>query len=72
MVVSNTDQNLEEDQILDIQSELDETEKSLREVTLKIEQSQAEVGKLTQRNAAITTDKLILDRKRDRKPGKRK
>jgi len=55
MVVSNTDQNLEEDQILDIQSEIDETEKPLREVTLMIEQSQDEVGKLTQRNTAITT-----------------
>lgn len=55
MVVSETDQNLEEDQILDIQSELDETERSLREKTLMIEQSQDEVGKLTQRNAAITT-----------------
>jgi two-component system, NarL family, sensor histidine kinase DegS len=37
-----------------IQSVLTETEKSLHEVTLMIEQSQADVGKLTQRNAAIT------------------
>jgi len=55
MVVSEADQNLEEDHILDVQSELDETEQSLREITLMIEQSQDEVGKLTQRNAAITT-----------------
>jgi two-component system, NarL family, sensor histidine kinase DegS len=37
-----------------IQSVVAETEKSLHEVTLMIEQSQVEVGKLTQRNAAIT------------------
>ena len=38
----------------DIQSELDETQRSLREVTLMIEQSQSEIAKLSQRNAAIT------------------
>ncbi len=40
---------------LDLQTELEETEKALREVTLMIEQSQGEVSKLSQRNAAITT-----------------
>ncbi len=40
---------------LDLQSELDETTRSLREITLMIEQSQVEVSKLSQRNAAITT-----------------
>jgi two-component system sensor histidine kinase DegS len=40
---------------LDLQAELDEATRSLREVTLMIEQSQGEVSKLTQRNAAITT-----------------
>ncbi len=40
---------------LDLKSELEETEKALREVTLMIEQSQGEVSKLSQRNAAITT-----------------
>jgi two-component system, NarL family, sensor histidine kinase DegS len=39
----------------DLQSELDETTKSLREITLMIEQSLGEVAKLSQRNAAITT-----------------
>ncbi len=55
MVVSqaNRDQDMQEER-LDIQAEFDETESSLREVTLMIEQSQDEVGKLTQRNAAIT------------------
>ena len=38
---------------LDLQSELEETERALREVTLMIEQSQGEVMKLSQRNAAI-------------------
>jgi two-component system sensor histidine kinase DegS len=37
-----------------VQSALDESSRSLHEVTLMIEQSQVEVGKLTQRNAAIT------------------
>jgi two-component system, NarL family, sensor histidine kinase DegS len=37
-----------------VQAALDESGRSLHEVTLMIEQSQVEVGKLTQRNAAIT------------------
>lgn len=37
------------------QSELEETQRSLREVTLMIEQSQGELSKITQRNTAITT-----------------
>ncbi|HJS18470.1 MAG TPA: ATP-binding protein [Anaerolineales bacterium] len=40
---------------LDYGSELEETEKALREITLMIEQSQGEVSKLSQRNTAITT-----------------
>lgn len=40
---------------LNLQSELEETQRSLREVTLMIEQSQGELTKLTQRNAAITS-----------------
>src|SRR4026207_1536019 len=40
---------------LDLQAELDETQRALREVTLMIEQSQGELSKLSQRNAAITT-----------------
>jgi two-component system, NarL family, sensor histidine kinase DegS len=39
---------------IDVQSELTETQKALREVTLMIEQSQGELSKLAQRNAAIT------------------
>jgi two-component system, NarL family, sensor histidine kinase DegS len=37
-----------------VQSELEETERVLRETTLMIEQSQQEFSKLSQRNAAIT------------------
>ncbi len=39
---------------LDTQGELGETQRALREVTLMIEQSQSELSKLAQRNAAIT------------------
>ena len=44
MVLSQADQDLQEVESLNIQSELDETEGSLREVTLMIEQSQDEMG----------------------------
>jgi len=40
---------------LNLQTELEETTRALREVTLMIEQSQGELSKLTQRNTAITT-----------------
>jgi two-component system sensor histidine kinase DegS len=39
---------------MDYQADLDETRRSLREITLMIEQSQGELAKLTQRNTAIT------------------
>ena len=39
----------------DEQAELADTQRALREVTLMIEQSQSELSKLTQRNAAITS-----------------
>lgn len=40
---------------MDYKSELDETQRALREITLMIEQSQGELSKLTQRNTAITS-----------------
>ena len=40
---------------MDLQSELEETQRALREVTLMIGQSQGELTKLTQRNANITS-----------------
>jgi two-component system sensor histidine kinase DegS len=40
---------------LNVASELEETQRGLREIKLMIEQSQGELAKLTQRNSAITT-----------------
>jgi two-component system sensor histidine kinase DegS len=40
---------------LDFEKELDEVQRSFREISLMIEQSQGELSKLTQRNTAITT-----------------
>jgi len=37
-----------------IQSEFDDTTRALKEITLMLEQSRVELGKLTQRNAAVT------------------
>src|SRR5512145_1236087 len=53
---------------VDLQSELEETEKALREVTLMIEQSQGEVLKLSQRNAAITTHLQQVQNQFDKLP----
>src|ERR687898_1103626 len=53
---------------LDLQSELEETEKALREVTLMLEQSQGEVLKLSQRNAAITSHLQQLQNQFDQMP----
>jgi len=39
-----------------IRSELDETDRALKEIKLMLEQSRVEVGKLTQRNAAVTAN----------------
>ena len=40
---------------VDYKSELDETQRALREINLMMEQSQGELSKLTQRNTAITS-----------------
>src|SRR4026207_2068009 len=53
---------------LDLQAELDETQRALREVTLMIEQSQGELSKLSQRNAAITTHLQQVQNQLDRMP----
>jgi two-component system sensor histidine kinase DegS len=42
-------------EMIDYKSELEETRRSLREVTLMMEQSQGELAKITQRNTAINT-----------------
>ncbi len=53
---------------LDIQAELFETERALREINLMIEQSQGEVSKLAQRNASITAHLQQVQAKIDRTP----
>jgi len=53
---------------LDLQAEYEETTKALREITLLIEQSQGELSKLTQRNAAITTHLQQLQNQLDKLP----
>lgn len=45
---------LSDESTVDLQTELTETQRALREVTLMIEQSQGELTKLSQRNTAIT------------------
>ena len=45
----------QQDSAFNVDTELEETQRALRETTLMIEQSQGEVSKLTQRNAAITS-----------------
>ena len=42
-------------EVLDYQSELEETQRALREVNLMMEQSQGELAKTTQRNTAISS-----------------
>src|SRR5215510_9952451 len=53
---------------LDVEKELDETQRSLREISLMIEQSQGELSKLTQRNAAITTHLQQVQNQLDKLP----
>src|SRR6185436_519298 len=53
---------------LDFEKELDETQRSLREITLMIEQSQGELSKLTQRNTAITAHLQQIQNQLDRLP----
>ncbi len=48
-------QEQEQAPVFDVKAELQETQRALRETTLMIEQSQGEVSKLSQRNAAITS-----------------
>lgn len=54
MASTNEQTNPMDDTRKTIQTELDETNRALREVTLMLEQSKVEVSKLSQRNAAIT------------------
>jgi len=54
MAFADGQPNPAEDARKSIQAEFDEAGRALREVTLMLEQSQVEVSKLSQRNAAIT------------------
>jgi two-component system sensor histidine kinase DegS len=53
---------------LNLQAELEETNRALREITLMIEQSQGELSKLSQRNAAITTHLQQVQNQLDKMP----
>jgi two-component system sensor histidine kinase DegS len=53
---------------LDLEKELDEAQRSLREITLMMEQSQGELSKLSQRNAAITTHLQQVQSQLDKMP----
>jgi len=53
---------------LDFEKELDEAQRSLREITLMIEQSQGELSKITQRNTAITTHLQQVQTQLDQMP----
>ena len=44
-----------DNEALDYQGELEETQRALREVNLMMEQSQGELAKITQRNTAISS-----------------
>ncbi|MDP3184699.1 MAG: sensor histidine kinase [Anaerolineales bacterium] len=57
-----------EDPTQSIQSELDETTRALREINLMLDQSRVEVGKLTQRNAAITAHLQQIQNRLDEVP----
>lgn len=54
MTIAEEQTNPLEEARKSIQTELDDASRSLREVTLMLEQSQGEASKLTQRNASIT------------------
>lgn len=55
LVQGNSTDSLSKDLQTLLQTELEQTEKALKETALMLEQSQGEVTKLSQRNAAITT-----------------
>jgi len=68
MTAKEADAPATESAVFDPQSELEDTQKALREVTLMIEQSQGELNKLTQRNAAITSHLQQVQGKLDQTP----
>ncbi len=57
-----------QDPLQQIQAELEEVSRSLKEITLMLEQSRGEVNKLTQRNAAITAHLQQIQNQLERTP----
>jgi two-component system sensor histidine kinase DegS len=53
---------------MDVQAELTETQRALREISLMIEQSQGELAKLAQRNASINTHLQQIQAKLEQTP----
>jgi two-component system, NarL family, sensor histidine kinase DegS len=69
MILSETGpENLAEELIQSVQTELDEADRSLREVNLMLEQSQQELSKLTQRNGAINVHLQQVQKQMDTLP----
>jgi two-component system sensor histidine kinase DegS len=64
----NIDASSIEDPVHLLQVELEEVSRSLKEVTLMLEQSRVEVGKLTQRNAAVTAHLQQVQGQLDKMP----
>ncbi len=65
MALPDQETNASESSRKSMSTLLEETRRGLREVSLMIEQSQGEVGKLSQRNAAITTHLQQVQSKAD-------
>jgi two-component system sensor histidine kinase DegS len=63
-----TDSDASRAEVSDLQGELTDTQRALREVSLLIDQSQAELAKLTQRNASISTHVQQVQAKLDETP----
>jgi two-component system sensor histidine kinase DegS len=68
MVLANNQDEMKarEDSQRSIHTELEETNRAIKEVTLMLEQSRVEVGKLSQRNAAITAHLQQVQKQLDR------
>jgi two-component system sensor histidine kinase DegS len=61
-------EDVAEDLAQGVRGELEEADKALREVNLMLDQSQQEVGKLTQRNAAVTVHLQQVQKQAERLP----
>ncbi len=66
---ATTPQAVSEDPKSLVQTEYDEATRALKEITLMLEQSRVEVGKLTQRNAAVTAHLQQIQNQINKIPG---